>query len=198
MASVPVRIHLLSLVIIPSKLSVPSFLFEENSCVNWWTALSPKGNHGSHQQERDEQSTGNEFDSEEAVYDGLQLQARADPERLWFTSVQCVRTGLWFFHITFIVFFFFCSNFKINTMAHSVCAACSSRRWRNCWVGGWGWCCLEVPRFLKQLKDSWTCASVVQSVRATASPRPVEQAPYLKVRRGLKCWTNTEHRTRNH
>ncbi len=32
-----------------------------------------KGNYGSHQQERDEQSAGNEFHSEEAVYTGLQI-----------------------------------------------------------------------------------------------------------------------------
>lgn len=35
--------------------------------------FSLKGNHGPHQQKRDEQSSGNEFHSEEAVYTGLQL-----------------------------------------------------------------------------------------------------------------------------
>lgn len=64
------------------------------NCVNELKISSPAGNHGSHQQECDEQSTGNEHRSEEAVHNGLQLQAGADPERLRCTSVQCVRANL--------------------------------------------------------------------------------------------------------
>lgn len=76
MAAVPVRIFTMPItryfVLLPSVPPSPT-LYKTVGHQMCKSVFSLKGNYGSHQQECDEQSAGNEFRSEEAVYTGLQL-----------------------------------------------------------------------------------------------------------------------------
>lgn len=77
---------------------------------------------------------------------------------------------------------------NVRLHSHALCdrhrssTGCCSRKSKNCWEDEWGSCCRGGRPSPRPRRGSWMCVSAVQWVRATASLRPVEQAPSQRVR----------------
>jgi len=62
-----------------------------------------------------------------------------------------------------------------------VCTGLSSRRYGNCSVGEFAWCCPVVHLCHLTLSALWTYASAVLSDKAMVSLKPVALEPFKKV-----------------